>query len=597
MTASSGALQIDETFLGPRVLPPPPTRHALFLIVIALAALVHLGSIGIGDLYSETEGQYAAAAREMLQSGNLLMPTNDSIPRLQKPPLLYWLIIGSYKLFGVNAAAARLPIALAVIATTALTFVLAERLGDYWRGFAAALIYLTLSGTFALARIIMPEPLFSAWIAGAIYCGLAGFQERNRRRAWYTGFWICAALACLTKGPHGVLLPAATFGLLAIFYREARIRFRPLLRWPYLLLFVAIVVPWHIWVETHFSGSFHRLVLTEWLKHVIGRYPDGTWYDDVPRAQFAATHLAWWFPWLWAILPALLFSWRRVIRPADISFNDALPVAWSAVVLVPVLAIGQRQDYYALSMFPAFALWAAMIWERASDQMRSIGAALVALAGVMIAALAVTLPRLLPAHERTWGETDFRWTAWKALGDMPVSTWSHFRPLLAITAVALIAGAVFTVYLLRSGREKIAIVGLALGMIVVGFCMVSGVARVAPYFSLAETARFLNARAGSTGEVIFEGPPDIASSLGFYLERTFAMVNQQPDARIPLSAAQRKLFLGEEEALQRWRSSRTVFLIIEQDRASHWREVLQRNFHVYHQVAASGTYVVLSNEM
>ena len=76
MTAGTRALGVGETFLEPAALPPPPTRHALFLIVIALAALVHFGTIYWGDLYSETEGQYAAAAREMLQNGEYLLPTS-----------------------------------------------------------------------------------------------------------------------------------------------------------------------------------------------------------------------------------------------------------------------------------------------------------------------------------------------------------------------------------------------------------------------------------------------------------------------------------------------------------------------------------------
>src|SRR5882762_7853702 len=131
MTAGTRALGVGETFLSPAALPPPPTRHALFLIAIALAALIHFGTIYWGDLYSETEGQYAAAAREMVQTGEYLLPTNDSIPRLQKPPLLYWLIVASYELFGVNTAAARVPIALSVVATAALTFATGERLADY----------------------------------------------------------------------------------------------------------------------------------------------------------------------------------------------------------------------------------------------------------------------------------------------------------------------------------------------------------------------------------------------------------------------------------------------------------------------------------
>jgi 4-amino-4-deoxy-L-arabinose transferase-like glycosyltransferase len=110
MVTGTGTLSIEETFLGPQALPPPPTRHALFAILIALGVLLHFGTIGIGDLYSETEGQYAAAAREMIQSDHYLLPTNDSIPRLQKPPLLYWLIVASYKVFGINTAATRWPI-------------------------------------------------------------------------------------------------------------------------------------------------------------------------------------------------------------------------------------------------------------------------------------------------------------------------------------------------------------------------------------------------------------------------------------------------------------------------------------------------------
>ena len=153
---------------------------------------------------------------------------------------------------------------------------------------------------------------------------------------------------------------------------------------------------------------------------------------------------------------------------------------------------------------------------------------------------------IVPVNERDWGETDFRWTAWKALADMPASVWLQFRPLLAIAAIALLVGAIATVYLLRRGREKIAVVGLACGLIVFGLCMVSGIARIAPFFSLADAARFLNGRLGTNGQVLFEGSPGVASSLGFYLERKFAMVNQDPDPRIPLTGEQRNLFLGRK---------------------------------------------------
>src|SRR3989442_13982856 len=115
MTAGARSLSLEETLLEPPALPPPPMRRVLFTILIALAALLHVATIGTGDLYSQTEGQYAGAAREMVETHHWLLPTNDGIPRLQKRPLLYWLIIVSFKLFGIISPAARLQGALAVV--------------------------------------------------------------------------------------------------------------------------------------------------------------------------------------------------------------------------------------------------------------------------------------------------------------------------------------------------------------------------------------------------------------------------------------------------------------------------------------------------
>src|SRR6266446_9944319 len=485
MTAGARTLSLEETLLEPPALPPPPTRHALLVILIALAALLHIVTIGTGDLYSETEGQYAGAAREMVASHNWLLPTNNGIPRLQKPPLLYWLIIASYKILGVNEAAARLPAALAVVATVAFIFLIGEKLSDYSRGFIAGLIYLSFCGTFLLARVVMPEPLVSAFIAGAMFCGICGYERRRDRRMWFAGVWIFAALACLTKGVLGIVYPAMVFVLLSIFYRETRIRFRALLRWEYVAIFLLIVAPWHLWAQWHFPGYFRYLVSSEWWGHLRGLSDETHDYKGMPAYQFLLMHLAWWFPWSIALLPGVIFAWRRVMRPHEINFADALLLCWMAVVFVPLLFLGQRQDYYSMTMWSALALWAAAVWDRMPQKLRAVGAIAVAVAGIISATAAFFLVGAARPLNGNWGTMDARWTAWRALHEMPMSAWLVLRPVLATTGVSLVLLSLVALYFILKRREKLAAIALAAAMVPGGLSMIEGVARTAPYFSLA----------------------------------------------------------------------------------------------------------------
>jgi 4-amino-4-deoxy-L-arabinose transferase-like glycosyltransferase len=525
------------------------------------------------------------------------LPTNDGIPRLQKPPLLYWLIIVSFKLFGINAAAARLPVALAVVALVALIFLIGEKLVDYWRGFIAALIYLSFCGTFLLARIVMPEPLVSALIAGAILCGVCGYQRRRYRRAWFAGFWICCAFACLTKGLLGVVYPAAILVLVSLFHREARLRYRALFRWEYLAMFLLIVAPWHLWAEWHFPGYFRYLFSSEWLGHLRGLTDETHDYKGMPAYQFLLMHLAWWFPWSIALLSGVIFAWRRVARPHDINFADALPLCWMAVVFVPLLFLGQRQDYYSMTMWGAAALWAAMVWDRTPQKLRAAGAIAVGLLGLMSALAAFFLVRAARPSNGHWGVMDARWTAWRALHEMPMSVWLVIRPVLATTGVSLVLLSLVALYFIFNRREKLAAVALAAAMVPSGLSMMEGVARTSPFFSLADIARFVNPRLDAGGEAIFEGPLDDGSSLIFYLNRKFLFVNQNRQKAAPIGRPSRDIFVNEEAVLEKWADRDAVYLIVEQSRADYWKQLLTSRFHVYHQITSSGTYVVLSNQL
>ena len=77
----------------------------------------------------------------------------------------------------------------------------------------------------------------------------------------------------------------------------------------------------------------------------------------------------------------------------------------------------------------------------------------------------------------------------------------------------------------------------------------------------------------------------------------FFFVNQNPRKEAPIGAPATDIFLDEQAVLERWGAPDAVYLIIEQDRVAHWKKLLIERFHIYHQITASGTYVVLSNQL
>ena len=547
MSAGTRTFGLHETLIEPPALPPPPTRHALLAFLVVLAAILQIGTLGWSEIQNGAEGYYASTAREMWRTDTWTAPG---------PPLYYWATIVSFNCFGDTAVGARLPVALAMVASVALTFLIGEKLGGYWRGFVAGLIHLCGLGSFIWTRMTTPEPLFAACLSATIFCVVSGYQQKRKRRLWFALAWACAALSCLTHGASALILPAAIFFLLAVFFREARLRFRLLCHWVNPLIFLALLLPWFAWLYLRDPIFLRQLTLTEWL------FPfDRARSEGVPLLPFVAAHLAWWFPAVLLVLPGVCLGWRKVFRPDEFEFADALPLCWMAVGFIPLMFFSQRQYFDSISIWSAFALVAAAAWERTPRPLRLVGLAFTAMAGIALAGTAgLDLTRVLP--------------------ELPAS-WLGVRSVLALAGLSIVLFSLLAGYFSWRERETLAITILLLGMVPMGLSAAEGLTRYGRYLSFADAARFLEPRLGANGEILFEGSALAGSSLNFYLYRPPIML--APEA-------------GANSAIEELADTHPVYLIVAKDRIPYWQERLTERFHIFHQEAVCGGYVIVSNQ-
>ena len=561
---------------------------AVVLILLGLALQVQ--TAGWGALYNETDGQYTGAARVMAEGGDWLVPVNNGTPRLVKPPLLYWLIAGSFRVFGVSEFAARLPNAVGVIAWVLATFLIGNLLGGAWRGFVAGVVLLTCLGTATLARIVMPEPVFCALIAGAVYCGLRGVIEGSDWRRWVLGLWTLGALAAFTKGVHGLVFPLVIVALSAWVVPEWRGRARRLVSWVSLAgfgVFLSINLPWYLVIESRYPGVLANLFWVEQWGHVAGSEAPATSYTNVPRWQFLLLHLAWFFPWSVLVFAETL---RRGLaesvvdtRPERDRELERVILVWAGVVMIPVLLAGQRQDYYAMAAWPAFALWVAMVVERGVSW---IGVA----ATLAVCAVGLGLLPSMSAADPAAAAVAERSTAWATVSGLDAEVWDSLTRVGQLSLGAAVLALAFGMVMLARGRGGVALRAVMLAAAALSFGAVAGYARVAPYFSVAEMAPMLKELAGRGVWVAYDGGIDTGSSLLFYVGDDVLVVGQDAGDDF----VTRKFGLGEDryvtvEAFSSLWMEESVALVTETSRAGFWRERLPR---LGEPVARSGTQVV-----
>jgi 4-amino-4-deoxy-L-arabinose transferase-like glycosyltransferase len=299
-----------------------PSARATWLLFAAIFAAVYFASLFSPPLMDDVDASHAQAAQHILESGNWITCQINGIRYIEKPPLPYWLVAVSYRVFGENTFATHLPNALAMLGLTWLCWVWTRRAWGPRAGLYAGLGVLTSIGPFLFTRFIIPESILSLFLLIALYGLITGF-ELNRPSRFYW-MWAGVALALLTKG---LIAPVFFFGgafPYLLFTGQWR-RWRALKPVSGFLLFLLIAAPWHILcglanpdqghaVGNHptignVHGFFYFYFVNEhFLRFFSLRYPYD--YNKLPFAAYWLLHLVWLFPWS-LFLPALLaVAWK-----------------------------------------------------------------------------------------------------------------------------------------------------------------------------------------------------------------------------------------------------------------------------------------------
>ncbi len=174
-------------------------NYVLLLLVIGL----YFVNLNINQVFAPNESFYATASLNMIQTHNYLVPIYDGHIRLAKPPLLYWLIALSFKIFGVSSFSLRLPSALAGAFCVIFTYIFGEKLSKNLGLYGAAAMGMALEFV-SNARYASPEVLFCLFISSSIYT--LYFYLKSRKTIYLFLSTILATLSMLTKGPVGVLI-------------------------------------------------------------------------------------------------------------------------------------------------------------------------------------------------------------------------------------------------------------------------------------------------------------------------------------------------------------------------------------------------------
>ncbi len=547
----------------PKTRSPPLDRTTVAVVLIVV--LAWFLPLGMRHLLPSDEGRYAEIAREMWASGDWVTIRYNDVKYFEKPPFQMWMTAIAYSAFGVGEWQARLWVALSGAFGLGISMLAAGR----WFGRRVAIftgLVLLAAPTWNIASHFNSLDMgVSAALAGV----LAGFLLAQHPRAsaaqqrnWMWFAWAAMAVAVLTKGLIGIVLPGLVLLAYSLVGRDWRL-WRRLHVASGLLIFLVIVEPWFFLI----ARRNPEFVSFFFIHEHFARYLSGVHHRGAPWWYFIPQLLVGLLPWL-----GLSRGMASVVREdaRKEGFKPALLLAvWAAVILVFFSLSGSKLPGYIVPVFPALAILAAVALDRL-DAARWRRQVLIAAGLVVVAFFA--LPLLARQGGATLLHEQFAAYA-KALAYLLVLTLCGLGAALALSRRRV--GASIAAYAL----SMFFLVGAALVAHEIFGRERSGVALVGPIESVLKP------------DMPIYSVRLLDHTLPFYLRRTTIMVEAPDELEFGVHREPQKWIPTLEGFIATWRDGPRALAVMSPETHALLRDRKVAMF----AVAADSRRVVVSN--
>lgn len=379
-------------------LPAFSTPHKIALALLFF--VLWFGTLNVRDLIRTDETRYAEIPREMAVSGDWVTPRLSDLKYFEKPPLQYWTTAAAFTAFGQAPWTARLWTALTGALTIWLTFFTLRRVYNRSTAWAGSLILGSCIFWIGGGHINSLDMGLSFFMHSALCTLLLSQQARHQdntraEKNWLLACWASMALAVLSKGLIGFVLPSAVLFLYMVWTRDWALLLR--LQWLRgLAVFFVITAPWFVLVSLRNPEFPEFFFIHEHFQRFLskGHRREGPLYYFLPLL------LAGFLPWTTWVVQATFSSIKQLWQHARLPWQKSsstltyfpskaqgLLLIWSLFILFFFSISSSKLPGYILPIFPAFAMLAAPLLAQTSARALRAHSAAVLFISALFAAI------------------------------------------------------------------------------------------------------------------------------------------------------------------------------------------------------------------